>query len=480
VNAKQRLRFWRDDPIAFVKDCFKPKEIEDWQCENLAAFPATQRIAVPAAKGCGKTCVEAWLMWNFVATRPHANIAATSISSDQLQDGLWKELAKWQHKSPFLLNQFEWQKTRVVQKDYPSTWWMSARSWAKSADASAQSLTLAGLHADYMMFVLDESGGIPLPILATAEAALASGIECKLFQAGNTTTLDGPLHLACTTHAHLWKTVHVTGDPNDPKRSKRIGIEWAKQQIELFGRENAWVKVNVFGEFPAASLNALLGAEEVRAAMRRQLTPDDYSFAQKRLGVDVARFGDDRTVLFPRQGLWTTFPTTLRGERTTNIAAKVIMAHRDFGKGHEVLTLIDDTGHWGHGVIDNCIAAGINPIGVQFHAPALDKRYKNRRAEMWLQMAEWVKRGGALPDIPELIGELTVPTYTFANGQFLLEEKDLIKEKLGRSPDLADALALTFGIPELPTSEGFPLGYEGAAQGAGIRSEWDPYDPDRS
>src|SRR6185312_6951451 len=112
--------------------------------------------------------------------------------------------------------------------------------------------------------------------------------------------------------------------------------------------------------------------------------------------------------------------------------------------------------------------------------PALDKRYKNRRAEMWLQMAECVKRGGALPDIPELSGELTVPTYTFANVQFLLEEKDLIKEKLGRSPDLADALALTFGIPALPTSEGFHLGYEGAAQGAGIRSEWDPYDPDRS
>lgn len=476
MNAKQRLRHWREDPISFVMDNFKPEKLDDWQSEILAAFPHEQRIAVPAAKGCGKTCVEAWLMWNFASTRIEANIAATSISSDQLQDGLWKELAKWQHRSPFLLAAFEWQKTRVVAKERPSTWWMSARSWAKSADANAQSLTLAGLHADHMMFVLDESGGIPLPILATAEAALASGIECKLFQAGNTTTLDGPLHLACTTHAHLWKTVHVTGDPDDPKRSTRISKTWAREQIELFGRENPWVKVNVFGEFPSANLNSVLGPDEVRAAMARQLVPDDYAWAQKRLGVDVARFGDDRSVLFPRQGLWSSAPTTLRGERTTAIAAKVIMSVRDFGKGHDVLVTIDDTGHWGHGVIDNCVAAGINPIGVQFHAPAYDKRYKNRRAEMWLNMAEWVRRGGILPNLPELIGELTVPTYTFVNGQFLLEDKDIIKERLGRSPDLADALALTFAIPELPSREGFPLGYEHAGH---IQHEWDPYASDR-
>jgi hypothetical protein len=89
------------------------------------------------------------------------------------------------------------------------------------------------------------------------------------------------------------------------------------------------------------------------------------------------------------------------------------------------------------------------PINVQFHAQGLDQRYKNRRAEMWFELAEWVKASGWLPNIPELIAELATPTYTFVNGKFQLEPKEQVKERLGRSPDLADALALTFGVPEV-------------------------------
>jgi hypothetical protein len=136
--------------------------------------------------------------------------------------------------------------------------------------------------------------------------------------------------------------------------------------------------------------------------------------------------------------------------------------------------LIDDTGHWGHGVIDNLIATGESPIAVQFHAPALDPRYKNRRAEMWLEMADWVKRGGALPNVPELVGELTTPTYTFVNGKFQLEDKDMIKGRLGRSPDLADALALTFAVPDAP-SRSHKRRVRTAGNQATTRHEWDPF-----
>ena len=64
-------------------------------------------------------------------------------------------------------------------------------------------------------------------------------------------------------------------------------------------------------------------------------------------------------------------------------------------------------------------------------------------------MAEWVKAGGCLPNLPELTAELSAPTYTFVNGKFQMESKDQVKERIGRSPHLADALALTFGIPEV-------------------------------
>lgn len=464
----QLLKRWREDPVAFVTECLKVQELDDWQVEGLRAFPHKNRIALKAAKGPGKTAFDSMVSWNFLATRPYPKIAATSISGDNLADGLWAEMSKWQERSDFLKNAFVWNKTRIESREAPENWFMSARSWSKSANPAQQANTLAGIHADYTMFVLDESGGIPDSVMAAAEAALATGIECKLVQSGNPTHLEGPLYRACTSERHLWYVIEVTGDPDDPKRAKRISIQWAKEQIEKYGRDNPWTLVNVFGKFPPSSINSILGPDEVNESMRRKIELTSYDWSQKRLGVDVARFGDDRTVLFPRQGLLAFNPVELRKVRTTDIAARVMLAQE---KWKAELILIDDTGHWGHGVIDNLISAGHSPMGIQFHAPALDNRYKNRRAEMWLKMAEWVRRGGGLPNIPELVGELTTPTYTFSNGKFQLEDKDQVKERLGRSPDLADGLALTFAVPDLPGM--------GTPQFQQIRgnhqSEWDPY-----
>jgi hypothetical protein len=245
-------------------------------------------------------------------------------------------------------------------------------------------------------------------------------------QAGNSTSHNGLLYHSVTIQAHLWTVVRINGDPDDPERSPRIDSVWAREQIKLYGRENPWVMAYILGLFPPTSLNALLGPDEVRAAMDRHLSPDAYSWSQKRLGVDVARFGDDRTVIFPRQGLAAFKPVVMYQQRANPIAARVAMAKAKWGSEME---FVDDTGTWGAGVIDNLITAGHSPVGIPFSAPAIDPRYRNRRAEMWMQMAEWVKRGAALPNIPELVAELTEPTYTFANGKFVLEEKDQIKKR---------------------------------------------------
>lgn len=446
MTPDDRALIWKENPVTFVHELFGA-DPDPWQAETLLAFPHHNRLAMKAAKGPGKTCCLAWLILNFLMTRPHSRVAATSISGDNLRDGLWSELAKWMQRSELVSSQFEWQKQRIINRKFPATWWASARQWSRSADASQQSSTLSGLHEDYMLFVLDESAEIPQAVMATAEAVLASGIECKVLQSGNPTSLTGPLYRACVTDRDKWCVTEINGDPDDPNRSTRMNIEWCRDQIRTYGKDNPWVLVNVFGQFPPSSLNALLGPEEVDAAMRRHLAAHEYNWAQKRLGIDVARFGDDRTVLFPRQGLASFMPRVMRKERTTDIAAAVAKAVQSWGP--EML-LVDDTGHWGHGVIDNLLAAGLGPIGVQFHAPAFDDRYKNRRAEMWLEMARWVKRGGALPPVDELRGELIEPTYTFLNGKFLLEDKDQIKARIGRSPDLADALALTFAMPDQP------------------------------
>ena len=444
--ANETLLRWRKDPVAFVRELFLV-EPDPWQLEALRLFPISSRLAMKACKGPGKTAVLAWIILNFLATRPHPRIVATSITGDNIDSNLWPELAKWMGVSVYLSGMFTWTKTRIESKQHPATWWCQKRTWPKSANAEQQASALAGLHADYVMGVLDESSEIPQAVMATVEAVLSSCIEGHVVQAGNPTRLDGPLYRACTSDKALWAVVTITGDPDNPRRSSRISLEWARQQIATYGRDNPWVMVNVLGEFPPSSINALIGVEEVESAMVRKLRADQWDWAQKRLGVDVARFGDDRTVIFPRQGLMSYRPVVMRNARTTDIAARVLKAQHDWGAA---VVLVDDTGHWGHGVIDNLVTVGSQALPVVFHGKALNPRYKNRRAEMWIEMCDAIKGGLVLPNIPELVGELVTPTYTFAGGQFMLEEKDQIKERLGRSPDLADALALTFAIPDMP------------------------------
>ncbi len=172
MTAPKTITRWRTHPASFVHECFGVAP-DAWQAEALRAFPHHDRLAMKAAKGPGKTTVLAWMILNFLATRAHSNVAATSISGDNLRDGLWTELAKWLQRSPFMSAAFEWQKQRIVSKESPATWWASARQWSRSADVSAQSNTLSGLHSDFMLFVLDESGSIPQAVMATAEAVLA-------------------------------------------------------------------------------------------------------------------------------------------------------------------------------------------------------------------------------------------------------------------------------------------------------------------
>lgn len=463
---------WRWHPDEMVRELFQA-EPDPWQLEGLRVFPHKNRIAFKASKGPGKTTELAWFAWNFLLTRPECKIGATSISEDNLDDNLWPEMAKWQARSELLKKLFVWTKTRIFYRGAPENHFMTARTWPRTADPQRQAGTLAGLHADYIMFLLDESGGIPQAVMTTAEAVLASGIEAKVVQSGNPEMLEGPLYVAATTQRHLWYVITINGDPDDPKRSTRVSLEWAREQIALWGRDNPWVMVNVLGQFPPASLNALLGVEEVEAAMQRHLTPDQYTFAQRRLGIDVARFGDDRTVIFPRQGRAAFRPRVMRHIRgskaSIDIATAVITAKHRFKSEQE---FCDVTGGWAAGARDVLLDNGYPLYEVEFGGKALEpKRYYNRRAEMWFSMAKAIKDGTALPMLPEMVGELTSPTYTFKGGTFLIEPKEMVKARIGRSPDLADALATTYALPEMPTQA-----LEELRQSSKAKRDHDPYE----
>jgi hypothetical protein len=158
--------------------------------------------------------------------------------------------------------------------------------------------------------------------------------------------------------------------------------------------------------------------------------------------VDVARFGDDRTVLFRRQGLQALPPRVIRGESLMHVADVIATTAREWGAD---AILIDATGI-GAGVVDRLRQLGVHVIGVEGAAKPINPAYANKRSECWVQMMQWLKDGGSLPPDEGLVAELTAPRYEYGNnGKLLLEPKDQIKTRLSRSPDLADALALTFG-----------------------------------
>lgn len=463
----EALRRWRQHPAQFVREVLGATP-DAWQDDVLEAFPHRSRIALKSCKGPGKTSLEAWLCWNFLLTRPDPKIAATSITADNLSDNLWTEMAKWQARSPLLQSAFEWRKTRIVARQSPETWWMSARTWPRSGTADEQANTLAGLHADYIMFVLDESGGMPDSVMVAAEAALSSCVEGHILQAGNPTHREGPLYRACTTGRELWHVVEISADPDDPKRTPRVGVQWAKDQIALYGRDNPWVLVNIFGQFPPSSLNTLLGPDDITAAQRRSYSERDIRDSARVLGVDVARFGDDASVIFPRQGVVAFAPAQLRNVSAVEGAGAVARKWADW-KADAVF--IDDTGGYGAGWIDCLTQLGRRATGVAFSGSPSEPRYANKRSEMYFAAAEWIRQGGQLPGsdvagMGEFTAAMTRTTYSFRGDRLLLEPKEMVKARIGRSPDFADAFALTFAHPVAPSVRG----------NAAHRAEYDPFE----
>lgn len=445
ANADQAKAFaeWRFHPAQMVRQLFRV-EPDAWQEKVLEEFPHNPLQAMIACKGPGKTTVLAWLCWNFLLTRYMPNIGAVSITSKNLEDGLWKEMSKWHGVAPLLKSTFTITSERIFANDFPKTWFMSAKSYKQNANAEEQAGTLAGFHADFIMFVLDESGDMSDAVMVAAEAALSSCKEGHIIQAGNPTKLSGPLYRAATRDRRRWSVTEITGDPDDPMRSPRVSVEWAKEQITTYGADNPWVLVNVFGRFPPSSLNVLIGVDEVLTAMKRRYTAYDIGPSPRIMGVDVARFGDDASVIARRHGI-----QMLPFKRQRNIDS--LIGAGWVGRNEEDWSadavFVDNTGGHGAGWVDQLRQLGRSPIGILFSSKAHEPRYYNKRSEMYFDFVQWIKDGGALPESPDLLAALTQTTYTFKLDKLLLEDKALVKAKLGYSPDDADAAVLTFAEP---------------------------------
>ena len=442
------MRLWQMKPKVFMTDNFEFKP-DAWQEEAIDLYLHNQRLAMICSKGPGKTCLLALITWHFFLTNKLPKIAALSISSKNLKANLWAELAMWGSRSELVLRSAEVKSERITLNGFEKMSFIDARSFEKEADEHSQASALAGLHADNVAFVIDEGGDIPDAVIITADAALAGtdgvGKKARLLVAANPTTPSGLIYKASRgISAQKWATLHVSGDPNDPKRASRVSKEWAQALIDEYGIDNDYVKVNVFGLYPTTSSTQLLTEEEIDASCKRVIEPRNLKPYEVRMGVDVSRGGVDATILAIRQGrkVLKIIPLSSSCD-STEIATKIIFEAKD-NKVDRVF--VDDTGGYGSGVVDALkFQKNFTVEAINYASNARDKiHYFNIRSEMYVKMRDWVKSGGQLLPDPRLKSDLMSSTVMFMKGKFQMEAKEQIKKRLGRSPDRADALAMTF------------------------------------
>jgi phage terminase large subunit len=444
--VREAIKRWREHPELFVREVFGATP-DIWQDETLKDFPLNPQIALSACKGPGKTTLLSWLAWNFIVTRVDAKIPVLSITGSTLADTLWSEMALWYSKSPILQNFFTMSTERILSKERPKTWWMSARSFPRNANQQQQADTLAGVHGESIMVLLDEANGMPRSVLATVQAIRSGGLpDQRIVIAGNPTNQDSALGQAVINNRQRWYVKEITGDPDDPKRSPRVDLQYARDQIAEHGADNPWVLCNIFGKFPPGGINTFLTPDQVMEAQKRHYNEHEFNGFPLIIGVDVARFGDDEIVFFLRRGKIAYPPMRMRNLDTVFVASHLSRVAREKSADS---VMIDVSGSGGVYDVYRNMNMGGSHFQVQFGGDALQKdRFANKRAEIWSNMADGIKDGLALPPVPEMVHGLSTVQYSHdLKGRILIEPKDKIKARIGRSPDLEDALACTWAYP---------------------------------
>ncbi len=245
------------------------------------------------------------------------------------------------------------------------------------------------------------------------------------------------------SHKHLWKTYQI-----DSRTVEGVTPDQAIEWVKLWGEDSDFVRVKVRGEFPRAGSNQFISGEAVEFC--RKYKAEGYAHLPKILSVDVARFGDDQTVIGYRQGRKSAILAKYRGMDNAQVGDRVI---EFIQKEKPDATVIDADGT-GTGVYDHVVYRGFNDRLFEFHGglPAHDgAQYFNRRAEVWGLLRDWLNAEAEIPDDPELASDLTSPEYGFsAKQQIQLERKEDMKKRGLSSPDSGDMLAMTFAVKVAP------------------------------
>jgi phage terminase large subunit len=437
-----------DDPVEFVYSAIGAHP-QAWQRRVLRDLgdPAITRIAVKSCHGPGKTAVAAWAALCWLASRDTPKVPCTAPTEHQLYDNLWPEIHKWLRRSEWELWRFlRWTKTRVSAID-PRTgesdpeWFAVARvsRVTKSGTSDAgEAYGLQGFHANDLLFIVDEASGVPDPVFAAIEGALATG-RAKLLAIGNPNVPSGWFWKAFHREQAEW-SLHTVSYKDSPQVSKK----WARSMIRRYGPDHPWVRVRVMGEFPAQSEKGLVGLW----AWERASAPSHHDEllaavgGRRVLGVDVARYGTNRSVIARATGPVVHQLTPYSKRNSTELAGEIRREIREF-EPH--LIVIDADGP-GSGVVDRLREDRVPNI-FEWHegAGAMEPdEFLNIRAELAWRFKQAIEHIDgpkiAIPANDDAEAQAVNIRYVIQpNGKIKLESKDDLAKRMD-SPDEFDAI----------------------------------------
>lgn len=491
-----RLLEWlasvKDDPLAFTLGAYPWREKgtvlenfdgpEQWACDlmnrikdGLTDLNTAIQEAVASGHGIAKSAtVSQLVMWAF-CTAPDTRGTVTANTETQLKTKTWAELGKWFNLCFFARDNFTLTATALMSKDpaRERTWRIDMIAWSEKNPAA-----FAGLHnkGKRLILVMDEASEIPDIIWETAEGAMTDADTQIIWLACGNPTKNTGRFKECFKGGLFEKYWHQT--QIDSRTVKITNKKRLQQWIDAYGEDSDFVRVRVLGQFPRKGLMEFFSATEIDAAMARE--PVVQITDPLVLGIDVARFGMNNSVIFPRKG---------RDARTIpreifNGLSTVEFADRVYNTNDRLRAdgLMVDGGGVGGGVVDNIRNKRLHCYEVQFGGKDViynstwgntGEKYANNRAAMYGNCRAWLSTG-SLPVDPELRRQMLAIRYTFNNrDEILLERKeDLVDEDgNGISLDDIDALVLTFAHPVAANAH---AGGEHPAP-AQVATEYDPY-----
>lgn len=445
---RQRIPLYRKNPVLFCQEVthFFP---EDYQAKFLMDLANNTKVSIKSGHGIGKTGTEANAVLWFLSCFPFARVVATAPTAQQLNDVLWAEINKWIAKSPLLQEILTWTKSYVYIDGYERRWFAVAKSSSKPEN-------MQGYHEDNMLFIVDEASGVEDEIMEAILATL-SGDNNKLLMCGNPTRTSGTFYDSFHKDRALYKCHTVSS--LDSKRTNKENIEMFRRK---YGEHSNVYRVRVLGEFPTQEDDVFIPLPIIERATMNDMS--ELPIKRISLGVDVARYGDDETIIVQNIGGRVTIPVIRHGQNLMKTVGDIVVQYKEIIRTYPeykgvITVVIDDTG-LGGGVTDRLEEVKreqklrrmeIVPVNFGSSAPNDDfgASYSGISTYMWAVVRNLLEGNQLqLCDDEDLIAQLSVRKYSVgSNGKIALEQKKDMKKRGLKSPDRADALALSCYTP---------------------------------